>query len=138
MSNKTATSNSKIQAAIKARYAGESGFSEAVASEPAPGEAIRKFSEAVASEAAREKKVNDVVVRLTDVIDQTKLSRSSIYSMMADGSFPESFALGPRAIGWMQSWITDWITCRSKLRPKHRKSAGVTDQPSKSQPVVSA
>jgi prophage regulatory protein len=43
---------------------------------------------------------------------QTGLSRSTIYQLMADGNFPKSIALGPRAVGWLASDIDDWIDAR--------------------------
>jgi prophage regulatory protein len=52
------------------------------------------------------------VVRLPQVKAQTGLSRSTIYQLMADGNFPKSIALGPRAVGWLASDIDDWIDAR--------------------------
>jgi prophage regulatory protein len=50
------------------------------------------------------------ILRLPAVITRVGRSRSSIYSMMADGKFPRALSLGgPRAIGWDESDIDDWL-----------------------------
>ena len=47
--------------------------------------------------------------RLPFVKAQTGLSRSTIYSRVADGSFPKPVNLGGRAIGWLAAEIDAWI-----------------------------
>ena len=42
----------------------------------------------------------------------TGLSRSSIYSMMDDGSFPRPIRVGKRAVAWPQSTIEAWLAQR--------------------------
>jgi prophage regulatory protein len=49
------------------------------------------------------------ILRLPDVEKIVGLSRSTIYSMIADGTFPKSVKLGKRAIGWPDHVIFDWI-----------------------------
>lgn len=49
------------------------------------------------------------ILRLPDVINQTGISRSSIYSRMKSGSFPQAVHLGPRTVGWMQSDVDGFI-----------------------------
>lgn len=44
------------------------------------------------------------------------LSRSHIYSMMADGIFPRQINLGPRAVGWLEIEIDAWLEQRIKER----------------------
>jgi len=53
-----------------------------------------------------------MLLRLPDVQRQTGLSKSSIYSMMSEGEFPRSIKLGDRAVGWLDSEISDWIEQR--------------------------
>jgi prophage regulatory protein len=50
--------------------------------------------------------------RLPEVKERTALSRATIYSMMAQGKFPRSIELGPRAVAWLDHEITDWINER--------------------------
>lgn len=37
------------------------------------------------------------------------LSRSTIYTLMAAGKFPNSIPLGERSVGWLESDIDAWI-----------------------------
>ena len=52
------------------------------------------------------------VLRLKDVIQIVGLSRSSIYALKASGSFPKSFMLGTRAVGWSSDDIESWLNSR--------------------------
>ena len=47
--------------------------------------------------------------RLPDVMAQTGLSRSTIYSLVSQQKFPKQINLGPRAVGWVASEVSDWI-----------------------------
>lgn len=55
---------------------------------------------------------NSTIVRLPKVRELTGLSRSSIYRMIQDGTFPEQILLGGRAVGWIEAEIYDWISAR--------------------------
>lgn len=52
------------------------------------------------------------ILRLPEVAARSGLSRSSIYLRMSEGSFPRSIPLGPRAVGWLESDLDDWIGSR--------------------------
>ena len=52
------------------------------------------------------------ILRLKQVQARTGISRSGIYQKMADGDFPKNITLGPRAVGWIDSSIDDWIQSR--------------------------
>ena len=57
------------------------------------------------------------VLRLTEVCDRTGLSKSLIYKKMQEFDFPQSIALGARAVGWLEEEIEQWIHSRvSKSR----------------------
>lgn len=49
------------------------------------------------------------VIRLPEVKQRTGLSRSSIYRLMAEASFPQSCKLGERIIGWVEADIERWL-----------------------------
>ena len=52
------------------------------------------------------------IVRLSDVLEMTGLSRTTIWRRERDGSFPKSIRLGgpgTRAMGWREQDIHDWI-----------------------------
>lgn len=55
------------------------------------------------------------IMRLPEVILTTGYSRSSIYILMRNGSFPKSRALGVRAVGWDSSEIHAWVSARLDL-----------------------
>ena len=49
------------------------------------------------------------ILRLTDVITMTGLSRSTIYLRMVQGKLPNKINLGSRAVGWISSEVNEWI-----------------------------
>jgi prophage regulatory protein len=58
------------------------------------------------------------ILRLSQVKQRTGLSRSTIYSRISEGTFPKQITLGPRAVGFIESEIEDWIQARIKLSRK--------------------
>ena len=52
------------------------------------------------------------ILRLPAVKNRTGLSRSSIYLRLSEEQFPKPISLGPRAVGWVESDIEDWIKDR--------------------------
>lgn len=53
------------------------------------------------------------ILRRPEVENRTGLSRSTIYAMMADGTFPKPIRLGKRAVGWRDSDIAAWLDSRA-------------------------
>ena len=49
------------------------------------------------------------VLRRKQVESRTGLCRSSIYAKIKAGDFPPPIPLGPRAVGWLEEEINDWI-----------------------------
>jgi len=56
------------------------------------------------------------ILKLPKVIDLTGKCRSSIYQEISNGTFPKQINLGPRAVGWLESEILDWIESRIQAR----------------------
>jgi len=54
-------------------------------------------------------------LRLSSVIDQTGLSKSSIYKQIQKHTFPAQVHIGSRAVAWLQSDIEEWILHRVKV-----------------------
>lgn len=54
-------------------------------------------------------------LRRRQVETRTGLSRSTIYQYVKDGVFPKPVPLGPRAVGWLESEVNEWIAERVKL-----------------------
>jgi len=52
------------------------------------------------------------ILRLKQVKARTGLSRSTIYLRVSQGAFPKPVNLGARAVGWIESEISDWLTGR--------------------------
>ena len=62
----------------------------------------------------REMEHNLTILRRRQVEQRTGLSRSTLYQYMKDGYFPKPVPLGPRAVGWLESEVSDWIIMRIK------------------------
>lgn len=50
------------------------------------------------------------ILRLPAVKARTGLSRSTIYLRASGGQFPKPIKLGPRAVGWLESDVDDWLS----------------------------
>jgi prophage regulatory protein len=55
-------------------------------------------------------KLQHKLLRLPQVKSTTGLSKSTIYSRIADGTFPKQVPLGPRLVVWVESDIQNWIS----------------------------
>lgn len=60
--------------------------------------------------------MSSMILRRPLVEQKTGLGRSFIYSEMAAGRFPRPVPLGPKAVGWIESEIDDWISQRIAAR----------------------
>jgi prophage regulatory protein len=60
------------------------------------------------------------LLRRPQVEQRTGLPRSSLYEYIKDGRFPRPVRLGPRAVGWLESEVSDWINTRVKLARQNR------------------
>ena len=47
------------------------------------------------------------------VLEQTSLSRSTIYREIASGRFPKQHKLSPGRVGWLRSEIAAWMAARA-------------------------
>ncbi len=56
------------------------------------------------------------ILRLTEVIARVGLKRASIYHHMSESNFPKPVPLGPRAVGWLEHEIDEWLCERLKAR----------------------
>ncbi len=55
------------------------------------------------------------ILRRKQVQARTGLSRSTIYLYIKTDLFPKPVALGPRAVGWIESEVSEWIAARVKV-----------------------
>ena len=49
------------------------------------------------------------IIRLPEVLNRTGLGRSTVYLKIANGTFPKPISLGARAVGWLESDVTNWV-----------------------------
>lgn len=54
------------------------------------------------------------IKRLPAVKQRTGLSRSTIYALIEKGEFPKPILLGARAVGWLESDVSEFIEARVK------------------------
>jgi prophage regulatory protein len=72
-------------------------------------------------EAPRPFRAGPSVLRRREVESLTGLSRSTIYHYVKNGEFPKPVALGPRAVGWLESAVSEWIAQRVKIAHDDRR-----------------
>ncbi len=60
----------------------------------------------------------DPVLRWPEVAKIVPISRSHAHALAAQGKFPKPIKLGPRASGWLQSEVQQWMDDRiAESRP---------------------
>lgn len=62
-------------------------------------------------------------LRRKDVQFRTGLARSAIYLYIQQGAFQKPVPLGQRAVGWLESEVSAWITERVRVARDHRREA---------------
>ena len=53
-------------------------------------------------------------IRLGEVIQITSLSKTSIYRLISEGTFPKQIQVGKRSVVWVRSDINNWINQKLK------------------------
>lgn len=61
------------------------------------------------------------ILRRRQVQVRTGLSRSTIYAFIKAGEFPKQVRLGPRAVGWLECEVNDWIAAHMRMVCDNRK-----------------
>ena len=62
------------------------------------------------------------ILRRKQVQARTGLARSTIYLHIKNGTFPRPAALGTRAVGWLESEVSDWTAERVRIARSEIKS----------------
>lgn len=57
-------------------------------------------------------------LRLPEVMHFIGLSRSQIYKMIEQGTFPPPILLSQRAVAWLERDIHQWMACRAQRLKK--------------------
>lgn len=58
------------------------------------------------------------ILRLQQIKERTGLSRSTIYGLIKAGQFKAPISLGARAVGWLESDVSEFIEARVKASRK--------------------
>ncbi len=56
------------------------------------------------------------ILRRPAVSRRTGLGRSALYAAIKAGRFPKPVKLGPRAVGWLEEEVTEWIEACAAAR----------------------
>lgn len=67
--------------------------------------------------------VQSVLLTRQELSAYVKLGRSTIYSLMRQGKFPEPIQVGPQAVRWVKSEIDDWLAARPRATGESSKQA---------------
>lgn len=59
----------------------------------------------------------DPILTIAQVSSAVSYSRSQIYRMVDNHTFPAPIRLGTRRVGWRRSDIVRWLNSRSSLKP---------------------
>jgi prophage regulatory protein len=50
------------------------------------------------------------------------ISKTNLYSQIANGTFPAPIKLGPKAVGWLETDIDEWIAGRVRVSREERSN----------------
>ncbi|MCD5997497.1 AlpA family transcriptional regulator [Pseudomonas sp. CDFA 602] len=57
-----------------------------------------------------------VILRRPQVEKRTGLTKSGIYFLINNGSFPRPVPLGTRAVGWIEAEVSAWLSHKCEKR----------------------
>ena len=60
--------------------------------------------------------MSNTIIKLPAATKKAGISRSLLYKLEAQGDFPKKIKLSPRAIGFLESEVDDWITKKAENR----------------------
>ena len=53
--------------------------------------------------------MNKNIVKLTEVMNMTTFSRSTVYRLISKGVFPKQIQLSERSSGWLEQEVLDYL-----------------------------
>lgn len=62
------------------------------------------------------RKVNQAIIRKTELQSMLGISDPSIYRWEREGKFPKRLQLGGNSVGWLLSEVEGWIQARADAR----------------------
>ena len=54
------------------------------------------------------------ILRRPEVLSRLHISHATLYRMVARGEFPRPVRLGPRAVGWFEAEVGEWLVSRER------------------------
>lgn len=70
--------------------------------------------------------MSQTILRLPALKARTGLSRSTIYLLIAQGSFPRQIKLGARSVGWLEEEVERWIQERIQQSREEKNDNGTS------------
>lgn len=56
------------------------------------------------------------IIRLKQVMETTGLARSTVYKLIAAGTFPKSVPLVGNSVGWVYEEVQEWVKAKIEER----------------------
>ncbi len=60
---------------------------------------------------------DEALLRQPEVVKRVGIGKTALWQMIARGEFPKPRKITGRAVGWLASEITAWITTRPQWQP---------------------
>lgn len=61
-------------------------------------------------------KMNNKILRIKQVIERIKPSKTTIYRLISKNQFPKPINLSSSSVGWLEADINDWIQSKVEAR----------------------
>ena len=65
------------------------------------------------------------ILRMPQLTQKVRLSRSSIYLALSEDKFPKPIRLGARSVGWLESEVDAWIESKRRKDAEPMKTPNV-------------
>ncbi len=59
-------------------------------------------------------------LRLSEVLEKTGLSRTTLYSLMRQNRFPQCIPISDRTVAWSESELDEWLQDTMRMRSAKR------------------
>lgn len=56
------------------------------------------------------------ILRFGEIERLLRLSKATVYRLIARGEFPRPIKLGPRAVGWRRCEVAEWLDARERTQ----------------------
>lgn len=66
--------------------------------------------------------MSEKLLSLSEVMERTGLSKTSIWRMQKEDAFPASYSISPKRVAWKESEINKWIQGRVRNQKSPQSS----------------